>query len=347
MLCDTGKIETTGDVPPVPATQCQCRPKKKKKKKTPPRSKCKKCKATIRHGGPRNLCRLCQADAHLSCSGGRNSDWTCAECENTPQLPVAAQQDLPSSQCNVCPRKINRNAPRVTCTLCQRGSHVKCTGSTRSEQEAARANTNWMCNPCKTQVNSRRQRNPDSTLPATAPTAAQKSIRILQWNAGGIHGKLHELESFLAEKKVDICCLQETKMIPNDNTPIIRNYVAVRHDRLLEGMARGGGLICFIRDDLKYRIVDCVSANLNIGMEGQTVEIITGEREPLRISNIYMPPDSSPVLQRMNPADEVHLQIGENEVLLGDLNAHNSLWDSASREELDATPQLVTSLLLI
>ena len=40
-----------------------------------------------------------------------------------------------------------------------------------------------------------------------------------------------------------------------------------------------------------------------------------------------MPPTSSPTLTEIESKDEIRLQIELNEIIAGDLNAHDELWD--------------------
>ena len=46
----------------------------------------------------------------------------------------------------------------------------------------------------------------------------QYQLRILQWNANGIHRELPLLED-LETTNVEVACIQETKLQPKDKTP--------------------------------------------------------------------------------------------------------------------------------
>ena len=260
------------------------------------KAKCDCCKATIKTGGPRNTCQECKSSvAHLKCSGGKSNQWKCCACEHgTSDTPVDTSAELPASQCKDCKRKINRNAPRKQCATCRGSFHIQCNGNTPSERQQVRRNPDWNCNPCKVEHGSRNNVTADVPLPQPAKTPTQDVIRVLQWNAGGIHKHIMELESYLDEEKIDICCLQETKMIPSDSSPCFVKYTVVKRDRLLERMVRGGGVMTLIRNDLSYRVVDCPVERNNQGVEGLSVEVVTGE-EPLTITNIYLCHRSHPL----------------------------------------------------
>lgn len=82
----------------------------------------------------------------------------------------------------------------------------------------------------------------------------QQQLRILQWNANGIFRELPLLKDRLASLKIDVACIQETKLLPSDRTPELRQYAAIRQDWHIQGEARGGGLLIFVRKTLPYRI---------------------------------------------------------------------------------------------
>jgi hypothetical protein len=60
--------------------------------------------------------------------------------------------------------------------------------------------------------------------------------------------------------------------------------------------------------------------------------VVTCETDPLRITNVYFPPESSAVLQRLDRNADVDLRLSDNEILTGNLNAHDPLWDPDGRE---------------
>ncbi len=73
-------------------------------------------------------------------------------------------------------------------------------------------------------------------------------LRLLQWNADGLATKQHELSHRLNDDSIDICLIQETKLLPEDTTPLFPGFCAVRADRPTN--QRGEGLLTLIRDDL-------------------------------------------------------------------------------------------------
>ena len=71
---------------------------------------------------------------------------------------------------------------------------------------------------------------PDST-----PTPTN-CLRLMQWNANGISGKITELLTFLHRNNVNIAAIQETKLTNKSEAP---GWAAVRFDRHKN---KGGGL---------------------------------------------------------------------------------------------------------
>ncbi len=66
----------------------------------------------------------------------------------------------------------------------------------------------------------------------------------MQWNADGLATKQHELTLRLNDGSIDICLIQETKLLPKDTTPSFPGFCAIRADRPTN--QRGGGLLILI-----------------------------------------------------------------------------------------------------
>ena len=58
-----------------------------------------------------------------------------------------------------------------------------------------------------------------------------------------------------------------------------------------------------------------------------------------------MPPTSSPTLTEIESKDEIRLQIELNEIIAGDLNAHDELWDPNGNPDKKGGTNLAKSLL--
>ena len=82
--------------------------------------------------------------------------------------------------------------------------------------------------------------------PNSTPTPTN-CLRLMQWNANGISGKITELLTFLHSKKDNIAVIQETKLTNKTKPMITTGWVAVRLDRHKN---EGGGLIMVINDTI-------------------------------------------------------------------------------------------------
>ena len=125
----------------------------------------------------------------------------------------------------------------------------------------------------------------------------QYQLRILLWNANDIHRELPLMDDFLESTNVDVVCIQVTSLKPKDKTPELINFSAVRRDRPVQGEARGGGLMIYIRKHNPYKVSHPLATNSS-AMEKLTIEISTPSSKRFNVSNWYLPPENSHYLQR-------------------------------------------------
>lgn len=151
------------------------------------------------------------------------------------------------------------------------------------------------------------------------------AVSILQWNAGGLKTKYRELKQFIASQKYDVICVQETFMKPTDvATWDINGYTAARQDRPLP--SRGGGLVTYIKNCLRYLVLDCPK---EIECQAIRLEIVTGH---MTVVNVYLPPGENGVFgtEAANAFDR--LLEYDKAVIVGDLNARSRLWLSPTTD---------------
>ncbi len=86
---------------------------------------------------------------------------------------------------------------------------------------------------------------------ASPSQPTESALHILKWNAGGLSPKVHELRQQLQLKKIDICLIQETKLISKDPTSVFPGFSTTRHDRL--SSHRGGGLLILVNEGIVYQ----------------------------------------------------------------------------------------------
>ena len=169
----------------------------------------------------------------------------------------------------------------------------------------------------------------DSNKAKTPPMHQGKTSRpltIMQWNADGLKNKQDELKQRLVNSNIDILAIQETKLLGPDSgptpdkTPEIPGYKPKRKDRT-GAVTRGGGLLFYIKEDVRFQELSKAEEN---GLEVHTIRVQLRRKEWVRISNVYLP-SSSTQETRFAPA---LIPSGPDSIIVGDFNAHSSLWDN-------------------
>ena len=156
-------------------------------------------------------------------------------------------------------------------------------------------------------------------------------LRLMQWNANGISGKMTELLTFLHINNVNIAAIHETKLTSKTKPLKTPGWAAVRLDR---HKSKGGGLLMLIKDTIPF-VVNNTAALLQSAdprLEQQGISIAMTNRHQLHIHNIYIPPRSS--CSAGHNASITHL-LSNNEMslIVGDINAHHSRWDTNTNED--------------
>ena len=148
-------------------------------------------------------------------------------------------------------------------------------------------------------------------------------LQLMQWNVNRISSKFTELLTFLHSNNVNIAAIHETKL----KTP---GWAAVRLDHQKN---KGGGLLMLIKDTVRF--VDNMAAlpqSADPHLEQQGILITMTNRQLLHICNINIPPRSS--YSAGHNASIAHLLCNnEMSLIVGDINAHQSRWDTNTNED--------------
>ena len=136
-------------------------------------------------------------------------------------------------------------------------------------------------------------------------------LAVLQWNAEGVSKKKVSLAERLHNENIDIACIQETHLTDNLRFTV-RGYQTYRVDRQER---HKGGVVILVRNNLPAQQITVVT-------DGQAE--ITGvdvyvQEKPIRIYNVYCPPDRDLSLNTMDITQE-------NCLVLGDFNSHSPSW---------------------
>ena len=133
-------------------------------------------------------------------------------------------------------------------------------------------------------------------------------LKIAQWNAEGIRNKKTDLQNFLWQHSIDVCCVQETHLTTNHRF-FIRGYETYRQDR-------EGGILMLVKNRVP-------SAELCRSQTGDTeyvgVRVIPNTTTTITVLNLYSPPDRPIALDGIEP-------INSNWIVLGDFNSHSPSW---------------------
>ena len=137
----------------------------------------------------------------------------------------------------------------------------------------------------------------------------------------------------MEKNDVHIAAIQETKLLPTTKMKPTPNYTPVRKDR---GRNKGGGLLFLIHHTIPFKQLQTPASLANDPyLEELSIEISSSNKDPLTIRNLYIPPASS-CTQQDYLAPIQHLKDGLNgsHLILGDVNAHHSLWYTEDTEDI-------------
>jgi hypothetical protein len=143
------------------------------------------------------------------------------------------------------------------------------------------------------------------------------SFKVLQFNCNGLRNKIIEILDFMKDKNIKIAAIQESKLNSNSILPELGDYELIRKDRIKDA---GGGLAFLIHKDVRYESLPDLPPDLHLETFGIKVANIS-------IINVYLPPVSS-CSQGYVP-DFSNILNYNDALLLGDFNAHDTLWHSS------------------
>ena len=176
--------------------------------------------------------------------------------------------------------------------------------------------------------------SPLSLAPACFPPP--DSLRVLQWNAGGLSAKSTELLHFLSFHPVDLICIQESSL--NSSSSFwVPGFSALRSDHTHswsgilspDATHASSGVIIFVRHGLSFSELSTSSLSLfNPYSDYVGVNISLDNSSLLSFLSVYAPPIwSSPTVGRTDSFYPSILPTYRNLFILGDLNCHHCLWD--------------------
>ena len=138
---------------------------------------------------------------------------------------------------------------------------------------------------------------------------------VLQWNMRGFRANATDLQALIASKTPAVVALQETKL-KQGQTLNIHHYKSFRYDNPTVTIAHGGValLVHYSTPSTTYQL------RTNLQAVAATVDLADLK---VTIVSIYIPPaEEFPV----DEFDSLVRQLPRNYIIMGDFNAHNSVW---------------------
>jgi exonuclease III len=134
----------------------------------------------------------------------------------------------------------------------------------------------------------------------------------MHWNAEGVYNKKTELQHFLHERDINVCCIQETHLQPAKSFKV-RGYQCFRSDRVGR---KKGGILTLVRNNIN----DFQTKTHTDDSEFQVLSLRKNEFS-LTLVNFYSPQDKNLSLHTDSiPTDDT------NFIIVGDFNSHSQSW---------------------
>ena len=282
---------------------------------------CSVCAGNVTWRGKSVLCCTCSKWVHLWCSQlslskfralGSSHSWSCFPCRNTV-IPSSDSSDMYTSTVQFGPPSIDAalsHHPRLQTSYPQ-SAHSISPSSAPSPPSLA----------------------PGYFSTPPAPSPPPDSLRVLQWNAGGLRARSTELLHFLSSHPVDLICIQESNLNSSSSFRI-SGFSALRSDRTHSRSGilspdtthASGGVIIFVRQGLSFSELSTSSLS---SFDPYSDYVGINSSSSLSFLNVYAPPiRSSPTDGRTDSFSPSILPSSINLFLLGDFNCLYPLWDS-------------------
>ena len=168
------------------------------------------------------------------------------------------------------------------------------------------------------------------------------SLRVLQWNAGGLRARSTELLHFLSSHPVNLICIQESNL-KSSSSFRIPEFSVLRSDRThsrsgilsRDTTHASSGVVIFVRQGLSFSELSTSSlSSLDPYSDYVRVNISLNNSCSLSFLNVYAPPPPPPPIRSSSTdgtTDFFSISIfssSRNLFILGYFNCHHPLWDS-------------------
>lgn len=110
-----------------------------------------------------------------------------------------------------------------------------------------------------------------------------EALRIAAWNANGLLQRIHEIEAFFGDEKVDICLISETHL-KRESYPKIKGY-KIYHTIRPDKIGKGGSAM-IIKENIKYYQED----NFETKQVQVTAVCVQTKPRNITMASVYCPP---------------------------------------------------------
>ena len=161
------------------------------------------------------------------------------------------------------------------------------------------------------------------------PPLPPDSLRVLQWNAGGLRARSTELFHFLSSHPVDLICIQESNLNSSSSFRI-PGFSVLRSDRTHSRSGILSSDATHASGGLSFSELSTSSlSSLDPYSDYVGVNISLNKSSSVSFLNVYAPPiRSSPTDGRTDSFSPSVLPSSRNLFILGDFNCHHPLWGS-------------------
>ena len=157
-------------------------------------------------------------------------------------------------------------------------------------------------------------------------------MALLSWNLNGYRSHFEELQLLSVDHKPPFVCLQETHLLPEHHLRV-HGYVCYRKDTV-DDLRAHGGVAIDVHDSIHSQGISLQSTLPVVAVKETMTHL------PFIVCSLYLPPG-----QPLSATDlfDLFSELPTPFIIVGDFNAHNSLWGSSRTCQRGA---LVEQLLL-
>lgn len=150
-------------------------------------------------------------------------------------------------------------------------------------------------------------------------TAPMLELRIATWNIGTMTGRSAELSAILERRRINICCVQETKWKGAKSRQIGKGFKLLYNGK--ENTRNGIGII--LDQYLSNNVVEISRISDRI----MSVKLALDKQPCLNVVSVYAPQVNCPDIEKLKFWEELQTHLttiptGEQKIICGDLNGH-------------------------